>query len=102
MTYDEYLTNIAIPFREYLAGGGDVDEYPGGWVYVDCDVICHAQSCPRNGQVIRLAISENFNGVYSSFCGTCMEGPIGDDGQTMNTPYTDITFWGYQGVQFTV
>jgi len=95
MTYEEYLTNIAIPFREYIAGHGDVDEYPGGWVYVDADLVCHTETCPRNGEVIRMPITENYDGSYTPCCGTCNEGPDGTI-----TPYTDITFWGYQGVKF--
>ena len=95
MTYEEYITTIAQPYRDYLANGGDIDEYPGGGVRVDADVVCHREVCSQNGVVKHITIPENYNGDYSPHCGFCT------DENGFNLRYVDITFTGYKGEAFT-
>lgn len=96
MTFEEYIENIAIPYREFVLGGGDVDAYPGGQMFVDADVTCHTIGCISNNVTRRILLAENADGIYRVACGTC------EDEEGINNVITDIVFWGYEGVQFTV
>lgn len=89
MTLQEYIDNIAIPYREAVLNHEDVEQ-----IFVDADVVCHTPTCSQNGIVKRILLVENADGVYRVSCGSCETNGI-------NNKITDIMLWGYQGVQFT-